>query len=188
MTSHCNQHVGKREGRRKGKRERAIRARRRRDCVRWSYSCELSSTSWAFTLYRTASTERQLRGSPPLEGQIVSQSWGPMWHWPPSGRAGRCEEEAPLRWRTQRSAASGAEQRQTQLLPWGAPSAKAGSAPSVLQGRGAACKRRRDIVCMLWHCSVLTSLQQQVDADPVKLHRFGLTEWMVANWGERSRE
>lgn len=54
LTSHCNL---------KG-REREIRARRRRDCVRWSCSCELSSsTSWALTLYHTASTERQLGGS-----------------------------------------------------------------------------------------------------------------------------
>lgn len=69
--------------------------------------------------------------------------------------------------------APGADRRQTQLLPWGAPSAKTGSAPSVLRGRGAACKRRRYIVRMLCHCRLLTSRQQQVDVDPIGLHGLG---------------
>lgn len=43
---------------------------------------------------------------------------------------------------------SGINLERTQLLPWGALSAKTGSAPSVLWGRGVACKKRCFVVCM----------------------------------------
>lgn len=64
-----------------------------------------------------------------------------------------CVEERrrwTLRGEKRTCGASGINLRQTltRLLPWGAPSASTGRAPSALHGRRAACKTRCFIVCV----------------------------------------
>lgn len=77
--------------------------------------------------------------------------------------------------------ASGADRRQTQLLPWGAPSAKTGSAPSVLRGRGAACKRRRYICA---HAVLLQVVDESATAGRRRPNRVAWP-WlgeMIGHW------
>lgn len=65
------------------------------------------------------------------------------------------------------------EQTQTELLPWGAPSARTGDAPSALRGRRAACKRTRFIVCL---CKFLRGIKR---AERMLLQSNIQEEWVI---------
>ena len=107
--------------------------------------------SWAFIQYSINWDKDEERRGLSVGSIITGQSWEAaqcvavtlsqaVW------RIGRGEP-----WEVKRThGASGINLKQTQTrsLPWGAPSAKTGRAPSALRGRRAACKTRCFIVCV----------------------------------------